>query len=179
MKEIKLSQKGKVNNGKITIVDDENYDYLMQWRWTAVKFKNTYYAMRNQYIGGGRDNPKYKYYAMHREIMKTPDNMECDHAFRNGLDNRKFIEIDGELKINLRNCTHTQNSFNRTSYGMFKSLGVFGTKYKDKTYIFAAIRHNKKLIHLGRFKTEQEAALAYNEAAIKYHGEFANLNIIN
>lgn len=40
------------------------------------------------------------------------------------------------------------------------------------------IRVNNKLIHIAYCKTKEDAALKYNEAALKYHGEFANLNII-
>ena len=40
------------------------------------------------------------------------------------------------------------------------------------------IKGNKKNIFLGSFKDKKDAAKAYNEAAIKYHGEFARLNII-
>ena len=33
-----------------------------------------------------------------------------------------------------------------------------------------------KLIHLGYFIDEMDAASAYDEAAMKYHGDFARLN---
>ena len=43
---------------------------------------------------------------------------------------------------------------------------------------FRGVNKIKKEIHLGHFKTKEEAAIAYNNAAIKYHGEFASLNVI-
>jgi len=63
---------------------------------------------------------------------------------------------------------------NRIARGKRKYLGV---SYNRK-YIRAKISVNGKNINLGYFKTEIDAAIAYNEAAIKYHGEFANLNKI-
>lgn len=164
MKEIQLTQ------GKFVLVDDWNYEWLTKWKWHAIKKKNTYYAIRFVYI-----NNIQKAILMHREIMNTPKNKECDHIDHNGLNC---------LEENMRNCTHAENQKNRKSSirGTSKFLGVsfVNKKYKDKTYryIIAHISVNKKELHIGQFKTEELAALAYNEAAKKYHGEFANLNII-
>jgi hypothetical protein len=43
----------------------------------------------------------------------------------------------------------------------------------------ARIGLNGKIIHIGYFTSEVEAAKAYNEKAIEYYGEFANLNKVN
>ena len=42
-----------------------------------------------------------------------------------------------------------------------------------------SISVNNKTVTVGQYANEIDAAKAYNEAAIKYHGEFANLNIID
>jgi hypothetical protein len=57
-----------------------------------------------------------------------------------------------------------------------KYLGVSWNKGNNKW--MAYIRVDGTRYHLGYFITEKEAARAYNEAAKKYHGEYANLNII-
>lgn len=58
-----------------------------------------------------------------------------------------------------------------------KYKGAYFSREKRKFY--SKIKVDYKSIHLGYFPTEEEAALAYNQAAIKYHGEFARLNTIN
>jgi hypothetical protein len=62
---------------------------------------------------------------------------------------------------------------NRRGWGKSRYKGVRlvkGGKWE------ARIRVNKKLLSLGRFKSEREAGYIYNEAALKYFGEFARLN---
>jgi hypothetical protein len=167
MKEIKLSQHGK-NKGKyVALVDDEDYDFLMQWGWQAGISRGKSYVRRID-----RTGCKLKVVWMHREIMKTPDNMECDHIFHNGLDNRKYIEINGELKQNLRNCTHAQNGRNRRSWGKSKYLGVGYAGDQIQCHI----KINGINTYIGSYKTEKEAAMAYDKAAKVHHREFANLN---
>jgi hypothetical protein len=149
MQEIKLTQ------GKIALVDDEDFAYLNQWKWCAVKIRSGGYCAQRK---------TYKTILMHRVVMKTPDNLVCDHEDHNQLNNQKY---------NLRNCTYTQNAQNqvRNKYkGVYYAGNVAGYK--------SSIRVNKELVYLGQFKTKIEAAKAYNNAAVKYFGEFANLNII-
>lgn len=153
MKEIRLTL------DKIALVDDEDYDYLNQWKWCAMKIKNYYYA------GRGIHNKNIRHLIlMHRLIMNAPKGMEIDHIDHDGLNNQKF---------NLRICTTSQNQMNRLPIGGSKYLGV---SYNQGKYIVAQIRVNGEIKKLGMFKTEEEAALAYDNAAKLYHGEFSNLN---
>lgn len=90
-----------------------------------------------------------------------------DHKNRNKLDNR--VE-------NLRAATHGQNNANATrKTNSCKYKGV----YKNYDKYVAQITINDKVTHLGRFNTPEEAALAYNEAALLHYGEFAVLNDVN
>jgi hypothetical protein len=161
MKLIKLTQ------GKFAQVDDEDYEHLNQFKWYAQEIYGSYYACRNVWVNGKRTKEW-----MHREIMKTTDNMDCDHVFHNTLDNRKYIDIDSELKKNLRNCTHAQNGMNRINHGRSKYKGVSlkGDKF------MACFHIKRKSIYLGLYKTEEQAVKAFDDYAKIYHGEFANLN---
>lgn len=179
MKEIKLNIARKTKNSHlklVALVDDEDYEYLNQFKWHAVKIHNVYYAKRAIRING-----KTKMIRMHREIMKAEKGEIIDHKDMNGLNNQK--------SSNLRKATHGQNNANRKSKpgSTSKYLGVSYCKIyqikKGKRYTYwkwiAQISINNKNKRIGRFNTEIEAALAYNKKAIEIHGEFANLNIIN
>lgn len=79
---------------------------------------------------------------------------------------------------NLRPANATQNSRNRTSAkgSSSKYLGV--QRYNKSNKWLTCIRSDGNQYKIGVFETEELAALAYNKVAVKYHGEFANLNII-
>jgi len=156
MKEIQLTQ------GKVTLVDDEDFEYLNQWRWHV---SNDNYARRTIY-----NDKLFKALFMHREIMKVSKGLLVDHINGNSLDNRK---------LNLRICTNSQNLRNRLK-NINNTSGYKGVRLINSTKKWRAqIWLNSKYYHLGLFNNIKDAARAYNEAAVKYHGEFANLNKID
>ncbi len=158
MKRIKLTR------GFEAMVDDEDFEYLNQWKWHIAK--NNKYAARREYFKGGKGKSKIVY--MHRQIMNPDVNKEVDHINGDGLDNRKS---------NLRSITSIQNHYNHKILSNNKSGYNGVSKTRNSTW-HTCISVNNKTIHVGTYKTPEEAALAYNEAARIYYGEFARLNNI-
>ena len=160
-KEIQLTQ------GKVAIVDDEDFDYINQFKWFADRQKNNkFYAVNKS----TKINNVYRNIKMHRLILRNNTHLHTDHINGDTLDNRR---------CNLRICTAQQNSCNKPKNITNKSgyKGVFYNK-KSKMYV-ASIKHNYKNQHLGCFYFAKQAAKAYNLAAQRLHGEFANLNKID
>lgn len=151
MKMIPLTQ------GKFALVDDEDFEYLTQWKWCAVRSDTTFYAERGE---------SGHHIRMHADIMNNPKGMEVDHRNRNGLDNRRE---------NLRVCTNQQNKMNRGRFSSNTS-GFKGVSLTDHGTYQARIQVNKKRINLGSFADATQAARAYDKAANQYFGEFAWLN---
>jgi len=160
MKEISLV------GGKVTMVDDEDFENLNKFKWYACEKHNTYVVRGVLIPKEQRTTKKFKtrLQYMHRDILGCVkgDKKMVDHIDGNPLNNQKS---------NLRFVTPTQSSQN--IHGMADHLkGAVYDKSRDKWK--AEIRVNNKRMHIGRFETEQEAHAAYCAAAIKYHGEFAN-----
>jgi hypothetical protein len=155
-----------LTRGLVALVDEEDYDYLMQWKWYASPDGR---ATRKIALGKVGKVGKFQRVFMHRLINKTPEGMHTDHINGDPLDNRK---------LNLRNCNPQQNARNRKSYIGSKSRFKGVSWHKRQKAWVAYICVNYKTSHLGTFKTEEDAAIAYNFAALDHFGEFAKLNSV-
>jgi hypothetical protein len=93
------------------------------------------------------------------------------------IDHINRVTTDNRIQ-NLRAATRAENSRNRnpSKNSSSKYLGVGWHKATQKWC--AKIKAEGKDKHLGVFTSEITAALIYNKSAVKYFGEFANLNII-
>lgn len=155
-KEIVLTQDLKA------IVDDSDYDRLNSRLWYAVKKNNTSYAiMKYRNEKGQRLS-----LGMHRFLLEVTDSkIVVDHIDRNGLNNQRS---------NLRICTVAENMLNSTSFGLSKYKGV---SWHKKTKLWRArITIKGKDFSLGYFKTELEAAFAYDIAAKTMFPKYGSLN---
>ena len=150
---------GEKGQGQFALVDDDDYERLSQYKWRL----SNGYAIRHKPIGNG----KYKTLAMQRDVMGCPVNYQIDHKNCDRLDNRKE---------NLRMANQAENSANARRIKETRS-GYKGVSFHRGVWD-ARIGVNYKRIHLGSFHTPEEAAMAYNNAAMRFFGEFARLNQI-
>jgi hypothetical protein len=183
-----------LGEGYWTILDLEDYYRLRKYKWIVGGKDGKFYAMRGVKVS----EREIKLICMHREIMSAPprwsfkskskeffdsnrlkktqtesgstlrSELLVDHRNRNSLDNRR---------ANLRWATASQNSYNRektSSKSSSKYRGVTFNKRRNKWY--ARIKVNRKTIFLGSYTDEQNAAKAYDLAALMYYHEFAHLN---
>lgn len=154
-----------LSGGHFAIVDAADYDWLSQWNWSAHVDKGIrVYARRNTpRVNGGNQGAVH----MHRAIVDAPKGMVVDHINHNTLDNRR---------ANLRLCTVAENSCNRlnTKNSTSRFLGVsWNTRAKKWVAQLQTFRNNQ---YLGAFGNEEDAARAYDTAAVRVFGEYAKPN---
>ena len=153
----------KLTKDKECVVDDEDYDYLNQFKWYTLVTKDKYSGREKFYA---LRKVSRKNLLMHRDIMKCPTGYVVDHGDGNTLNNQKN---------NLRICTYSQNLQNQKSYKL-KYKGVYTENKKEKIFFKSSIYVKGKSISLGCFKTPETAAYAYNKAAEFYFKEYAYIN---
>lgn len=154
MKSIPLTQ------GKVAVVDDDDYEVLVRYKWHAVKRKGgLWYAARNS---GKRGNKEL----MHCAIVQATRGLHVDHRDGDGLNN---------VRNNLRPASYRQNHMNRRPNANTRCgfKGVWSTvegKYQ------ARLESNGQRFFLGTFDSQEDAARAYDTKATEVFGEFARLN---
>jgi hypothetical protein len=155
MPEIPLTQ------GKVAIVSDEDYDFLMQFKWYVANIKGEWRAMR----ASRKPNRERTVQYMHRVIVermgiKAPT---TDHIDRDTLNNRRE---------NLRGATSSQNGHNQ---GIAKNntsgyTGVCWNKREGRWQ--AVVGHLNRKHFLGHFDDPAVASERYQEKKRELAGAF-------
>jgi hypothetical protein len=143
----------------LTLIDHDSLEEMMN---TDVKWYAAYdLKVKNYYVIGFSNGKQIK---MHRFITKCPSGLVVDHINRNTLDNRKE---------NLRNISTAENARNTKVYKNNKT-GIKGVSYRENQKLFiASLKVNRKQIHIGHYKTLEEAEKAITKARLDlFGGEF-------
>lgn len=150
-----------VSSGHETLVDDDDFGYLTDFKWTLISV-----GYVGTYVKRGT---KWTIILLHRLVMGCTwgDSRIIDHKNGDKLDNQKS---------NLRLCTHAQNMSNRKKAKNATSQYI-GVYFDATSQLWRAdIRSHNKKHRLGYFKIEEDAARAYDAAAREFHKEFARPN---
>lgn len=153
MREIALTR------GRVALVDDEDYARVACYRWHA----GAGYAQRSVLVNGKRRTE-----FMHRFILGAVPGEITDHIDGDGYNNQR---------TNLRPCTHGENCRNARKQRTGNSSRYKGVCWHKQIGRWVAfICCDNKSEYLGTFTSEVDAAIAYDAAAQRLHGEFARLN---
>lgn len=159
----------QLTKDQFTLIDEEDYIRISTLgKWQAIgPNKGKYYAVHNTHrnINGKRTGITL---LLHRFLTNAPEGMEVDHINGDSLDNRKF---------NLRICTKAQNRANVPGKPNHRSSQYKGVRFKkDHAGNKKAWEARIKTKHIGYYATELEAAIAYNQKALEFDGDFAYIN---
>jgi len=155
-----------LSQGLYALVDDADFERLTRRKWYARRTASGFYAMSNRSRRLGVKRAVF----MHREIINAPPGSICDHVNGNTLDNRRE---------NLRLATSNQNRMNARRQSNNKT-GYKGVSYEIRRGRWRSdIRPFGEHVFLGYFDDPKSAAIAYNEAAHKYYGEFSRINQVD
>ncbi len=147
------------NGDEYTVLfDAEDEAFVRSHSWHIVPNHDRIYVR-----SGGQG---YQY--LHRLLV--PNCPTVDHINGNGLDNRR---------ANLRPATKAQQTMNRRRRSDNQTSRFKGVRHLPSQKWSARITLRGQEISLGTFLSEEEAARAYNEAACRYFGEFALLNLFD
>lgn len=157
----------EVGKGLVAVVDACDYEWLTDWHWYTTGGVGP--DKGGPYAHGYHPATKRKAF-MHRLIAQTPEAAKTDHINGDTLNNRR---------CNLRVVTHAENMRNRkrqlNNTSGYRGVRLHTVEGKYRSWV-ARINVDGKEIWLGTHATAEEAAAAYDKAAVTYYGTFARVN---
>jgi hypothetical protein len=163
--EIRPWRKIKLRDGYVCLVDAEDYPALMPFSWWPRISRRPDGSIKVVYAC--RTVNRHHSILMHRQLLGLAGSKPfTDHRNHNGLDNRRF---------NLRVTDYVGNARNQIVHRSNNTSGFKGIR-KDGQNWAARIGINYRMVYLGSYPTPEEAARAYDQAALRHFGEFALLN---
>jgi hypothetical protein len=150
-----------LTRGMVTVVDDEDYQFLSQWKWTAFNCGGAFYAARRPRVG----RSQLMIY-MHRVLAGATEGQRVDHKDRFTLNNQKH---------NLRFADACQNGAN-AKIRKANTSGFKGVSQRPNGKWKAQVGYHVKGRSLGNFLTREEAAAAYDRKAVELYGDYALTN---
>lgn len=153
--------RSRIPSGLYALVDDIDYEAVGSLGWRVFVSRGHYYAMHGTEF-------------LHRRLLEAPEHLLVNHRNGDGLDNRRQ---------NIRLVTTTQTLASMTPHAIygghptasaFKGVSLMKGR-RDRPWR-ATIRVEGKQHFLGQYLTEEEAARAYDAAAVRFFGSFARTN---
>ena len=159
---IRIALRGKYGVGRFVLINEEDCHLIEGRSWRCYPSGHAFYAVTDANING-----KWTTIRMHNLILPPPPGLVVDHQNGDGLNN---------TRENLRHADKHQNKANgrKRINNPAKYKGIVRKGY----FWFAKVRYKGKTYDAGHYRTQYEAAHAYNEMAQRVHGEFARLNVL-
>ena len=165
-----------LTQGKFAIINKRDFLLVSKYKWHYRSSGKTGgkngYAEHSMYVKKRYRETGESYHQnifMHNLILPPHDGLQIDHINRNGLDNRRKNLRLGTISQNYANFPKKKNT-NSQYRGVSFLKRIKGKQWQASTTV------NGNGVYIGIFETETEAAMAYNIAAKKFFGEFAQLN---
>lgn len=153
-----------LSQGKVAVIDFEDFEKVRGLKWHAVSIGRNFYAARNVRVGN-----KQTTVFLHRVITDCPPDLEVNHIDGDGLNDRRY---------NLQPCTHQQHALARQRKRKNASSIYRGVSWcKQNKRWQAQIAKNGKHIHIGRFDSEEAAARAYDAKAAELFDGHSSPNL--